>query len=251
MSGHIIIKDRDRIRTVTINRPDKKNAITHDMYRAMTEALTGYANDPALRALIFTGAGDMFTAGNDLKDFADGNFTLDFPVVKFLHALIDAEKPILCAVNGDGIGIGMTMLLLSDLVFMDDGAHLSVPFAGLGLVPEAGASILLPATVGRAMAQDMFLTGRRLTAAEAITHGIASRMFPAKQVLDETVTVARQIASSAPMAIRRTKALLNHDRDQIRTQLDRELTWFAEQLASHEFRESLAAKLEKRMPDFK
>lgn len=250
MSDNILIEDHDRIRVVTINRPDKKNAITHDMYRAMTGALQDYEARPDLRALILTGAGDIFTAGNDLKDFTSGNFTLDFPVVKFLHALIDAEKPILCAVNGDGIGIGTTMLLLSDLVFIAEGTYLSVPFVGLGLVPEAGASILLPATVGRAMAQDMFLTGRKLSAAEAVEHGIASRLCAADQVLEEARDAAHQIATSAPTATRRTKTLVHHDRDQIHAQLTKELTWFADQLASDEFRESLAAKMEKRTPDF-
>ena len=250
MNNHIIVKDRDGIRTVTINRPDKKNALTHAMYQDMADALAEYDADPDLRALIFTGAGDMLTAGNDLADFADGNFTLDFPVVGFLRALIDAQKPILCAVNGDGIGIGTTMLLLSDLVFIAEGAHLSVPFAGLGLVPEAGASILLPATVGRAIAQDMFLTGRRLSATEAVQNGIASRIYTPDQLMAETQIAARQIARTAPNAIRRTKALVHHDRAQIHAQLDTELKWFADQLGSDEFRESLAAKLEKRPPNF-
>lgn len=154
MSKHIQVMKEERVVTITIVRADKKNAITQAMYGAMADALNDYGNDNATRALIITGQGDIFTAGNDLQDFSLGGDEKIPPVVSFLTAIRDCPKPVIACVNGAAIGVGLTMLLHCDLVYAGENATFSAPFAKLALVPEAGSSMLLPAAVGMAVCND-------------------------------------------------------------------------------------------------
>lgn len=252
MSEHVTVETSNRVMTVTMNRPDKKNAINQAMYAAMADAILAYGTDDATRALVITGTGDMFSAGKDLKEveFGEGMPAGEPPVVRFLRAIRDCPKPIIGAVNGGAVGIGLTMLLHCDLVYVAESARLSAPFASLGLVPEAASSILLPAAVGAAVANDIFMTGRWLSAAEALDFGLAARMFPDADFAAEVGKIAAQVAASAPTAMKRTKALVRHRAEEIATQMDRELAVFAEQLRSPEFAEVLSARGEKRMPEF-
>jgi enoyl-CoA hydratase/carnithine racemase len=249
MSAHIRTDTEDRVTTLTIARPDKKNAITQEMYGAMADALIAYGETDTARAFVITGTGDMFTAGNDLADFASAPREAGEPnVVRFLNAIRDCPKPVIAAVNGQAIGIGLTMLLHCDLVFAGESASLSAPFVKLGLVPEAGSSLLLPAAVGMAVANDLLLTGRALSADEALRFGLVSRVFRDAALMPETARVAAQIAASSPEALRHSKALVRSQRAQIAEHMTAEAALFARQLQSPDFAESVAAMMQKRAP---
>ncbi|MEL7486691.1 MAG: enoyl-CoA hydratase [Pseudomonadota bacterium] len=252
MSEHIIVETTDRVTKATITRPEKKNAITQAMYAALAEAIIAYGESDEARALVITGAGDMFTSGNDLRDFSTGGDGGDDlpPVARFLNAIRDCPKPIIGAVNGGAIGVGLTMLLHCDLVFAAESATLSAPFVSLGLVPEAASSILLPAAVGVAVANDIFITGRTLTAEEAHRYGLVSRVIPDAGFIAAIDAVALQVANAAPNAMRRSKSLVRHQQHVVAEHMDKEAAFFTEQLKSPDFAEVIAAKMQKRAPVF-
>jgi enoyl-CoA hydratase/carnithine racemase len=251
MSEFVSIEHQDRVTTITISRPAKKNALTQAMYAAMADAITHYAGNDASRALVITGTADMFTSGNDLSDFSTAGSSDELPPVgRFLQAIKDCPKPLIAAVNGGAIGVGLTMLLHCDLVYAAESATFSAPFVGLGLVPEAASSLLLPAAVGMAMANDMFLTGRRISAREALDCGLVARVFADGDLAAEVRRIAIHVAASAPAAMTRTKALVRHQRDKVTAQMAAEGKVFAEQLKSPDFAEVIAAKMQKRAPVF-
>lgn len=251
MSENIIVKRAGRVVTLTIAREEKKNALTQEMYGALADALVAYAESDADRALVITGAGEMFTAGNDLKDFAKGDRETEVPPVwRFLNAIRDCPKPVIAAVNGPAIGVGLTMLLHCDLVYAGEGATFSVPFVKLGLVPEAGSSMLLPAAVGMAVANDMLLAGRILTAAEAERFGLVARVVSDDALRGAVEEIAAGVARSAPVAMKLSKGLIRQGREEVVAQMAREAKHFAAQLQSSEFAESVAAMAEKRLPDY-
>src|SRR5262245_36087597 len=162
------------VATIEIARPEKKNAITGDMYRAMGRALGEATADPDVRAVLVTGQPGIFTAGNDLEDFmqqrrGDG----EPPVFDFMKALLACDKPVVAAVTGAAIGIGTTMLLHCDLVYVSDEARFAMPFTSLGLVPEFASSLVLPRLIGHAKAAEKLLLGDPFGAAEAVELGIA------------------------------------------------------------------------------
>ncbi|WP_300394770.1 enoyl-CoA hydratase [Henriciella sp.] len=252
MTDHIKTDLSDRILTITIARPDRKNALTQAMYGVMADAINGANSDKAIRAIVITGEGDMFTAGNDLTDFAsiEARESGEPPVTRFLNAIRDAEKPLIAAINGPAIGVGLTMLLHCDIAYAAASANLRAPFVQLGLVPEAGSSMLLPRMVGRSMANDILLAGRILSAEEALACGLVSRVVADGEVLETAQQTARKIAASAPGAVLKSKALLNMNRAEIADQMRAEGTVFAAQLQSPEFAEAAAAFAQKRAPVF-
>lgn len=252
MAENITLQTVERVTTMTIARPAKRNAITQDMYAAMADALEDYARSDDSRAFVITGAEDYFTSGNDLQDFVMGPRGDGVPpVIRFLTAVSTCPKPLIAAVNGPAIGVGVTMLLHCDLIIASDTATFSTPFVKLGLVPEAASSLLLPATVGMAVANDMFLANRVLDADEAVRFGLASRVFPFTDLMVETAKIAAQLADSAPTSMLKTKSLIRHGQAQMTAQMEKESVLFAEQLKSPEFAEVVAAKMQKRMPVFK
>lgn len=239
-----------RVLTITINRPDKKNALTHEMYAAMADALTMANDDAQIRCVIFTGEGDFFTSGNDISDFAAGMPEGTPPVVRFLQSLVKCDKPLMAAVNGPAIGVGLTMLLHCDLVYASEAATFRSPFPHVGVVPEAGSSLLLPMTVGNAWANDIFIAGRVLNAAEALSAGLVSRVFPAASFLDECRKIAIVVAAQAPNAMLQTKRLVRSNRDEIFVRMEKEGAQFNEQLKSPEFMTAAMAYMQKRLPEF-
>lgn len=251
MTDNIAIATKDRVTTLEFARPEKRNAISQPMYAAMAQALRDYGDDNEARAFVITGQGEYFTSGNDLKDFATGSPTGEKPpVALFLEEISKCPKPVIGAVNGPAIGVGLTMLLHCDLVFAAESATMSAPFVGLGLVPEAASSLLLPQAVGAAVANDIFMTGRALTAGEALQFGLVSRVFKATEFASAVREIALQIANSAPTALKRSKALVRHQKEKIVSQMQTEGELFAEQLASPDFAESVAAKMQGRAPAF-
>ncbi|WP_170559691.1 enoyl-CoA hydratase-related protein [Ruegeria atlantica] len=253
MSENIIVSTQDRVTTVTISREEKKNAITFAMYSKMAETIEKYGQTDEARALVITGTGDMFTAGNDLQDFMTGGLPVgdqENPIVRFLNAIRDCPKPLIAAVNGPAIGVGLTMLLHCDLVYSSQSATFSAPFVQLGLVPEAGSSMLLPASLGMAVANDVLLAGRVLTAAEALNHGLVARVFPDSELMGKVQAIAYAIAASSPVALRQSKALIRNQRNEVAGHMAAEIKIFAAQLQSADFAESVAAKLQKRAPNY-
>lgn len=253
MTDQILIDTQNRVTTVTINRPEKRGAINQAMYAAMADALIQYGHDDDVRAFVITGTGEYFTSGNDLADFSTGGGDGDElpPVARFLDAIQTCAKPVIGAVNGPAIGVGLTMLLHCDLVYAAEPATFAAPFVGLGLVPEAASSMLLPAAVGMAVANDVFLTGRALTSEEALRFGLVARIFTAAEFTTKVQELAHAVANSAPTAMKRSKALIRYNREQVTAHMHTESHLFREQLLSPDFAESVAAKMQKRPAVFK
>src|SRR5580700_11665734 len=179
MTGHLIVTDEGAARMIKLRRPEKKNAITQDMYRAMSEAIDTAQNNPEIRCLIITGGSGVFTAGNDLEDFlADGSSNTDAPrasnATKFLYSLAHNVKPVIAAVDGIAIGIGTTMLFHCDYVLASNTATFSTPFIHLGLVPEGASSLLMPRTLGHQRAFATLVMGRAMNADDAHTAGFVN-----------------------------------------------------------------------------
>lgn len=252
-SENIIVSQDEGVLTLTMNRPNKKNALTQEMYAALADNVEAAQTDASIRVVVITGTADSFTAGNDLSDFAangDGGDNELPPVARFLRAILEAEKPLIAAVNGLAVGVGVTMLLHCDLVYASPNASFKMPFVDLGLVPEAGSSLLLPRLIGNQKANDLFLLGSKIDAAEAERFGLIANVFDADDLLDEVGNRARALAAKAPNAVQLTKALVRKDRDLVAAQMAAESVHFSAQLQTPEFAEAAMAFAERRAPDF-
>lgn len=236
-----------------LDRAKKKNALTFAMYGALTEALQAAKADGTVKAVVIAGAGDAFCAGNDIADFASGGVMdpVTAPPMRFLEALITFEKPVVAAVQGAAVGIGATMLLHVDLVIAAATTKFSVPFVGLGLVPEAASSLLLPARFGHAVASDLLLRGAVLGAERGRELGLFNEVVPsAEEALALAQARAQELAKMPPRALRATKALIRGDQAVVLQRLRDEAVLFAQAVSSEEAREAFAAFLERRPPDF-
>ncbi|MBM3512340.1 MAG: enoyl-CoA hydratase [Alphaproteobacteria bacterium] len=237
--------------TLRFNRPDKKNAITGAMYAALAEALRAADSNPAVRVAVITGAGDAFTAGNDLKDFAeDPPKTADAPVFRFMDAMASFSKPVIAAVNGVAVGIGTTLLLHADAAYAVPSAKFSLPFVNLALVPEFASSQLLARFVGLRKAQDLLMTGSAFDAETALKLGLLNAVVPADQLAATVSTMALALAAKPPAALRATKALIRGDLAAIKATIGAEAQVFGERLRSPELQEAVSAFFSKRPPDF-
>jgi enoyl-CoA hydratase/carnithine racemase len=249
VSDEILIATREGVGSIHINRPAKKNALTSAMYAALAEAFASFDRDDRIRVATIAG-GDDFTAGNDLGDFiaaslAGGDFRA-FPVLRFLERLRDFTKPVVAAVRGNAVGIGTTMLLHCDAVVAGTSARFRLPFAQLGLVPEAGSSLLLPLTVGRARASALLLSGEALAAEQALAFGLVNLVKEDESAEIAAEGIASRIASLPPEAVRETKRLIRAPwADAVKKQMDEEAVAFAQRLASPEFREAARTLLAK------
>jgi enoyl-CoA hydratase/carnithine racemase len=239
--------------TVTLMRPEKKNAITQAMYAALAEATERARTDDAVRVLVFRGQGDSFSAGNDIADFialgSQGQQPAEMPVFRFLKALADLDKPAVAAVRGRAVGIGLTLLLHCDMVVVAEDALLSAPFINLALAPEAASSMLLPAVVGHQRAFEIFALGEPIDGRTALAWGLANRAVPADQVEVVAAELAGRLAARAPNSIRKTKGLMR-DSIQLWTLMQREGEAFGSQMTSPEAMEAFMAFSQKRAPDF-
>ena len=211
--NEILATQEERVLALSFNRPEKMNALTRSMYSDLATALNDAAGDFGIRAVVLTTEGEHFTAGNDIMDFMNNPPTSDdSEVAKFLAALLNFPKPLLAAVKGNAVGVGTTMLLHCDVVIAGPTANFSMPFASLGLVPEAGSSYLFPQLVGYQRAARIFMTGESFDADSAIEMGLAAAK--ADDPLAHVMKIAQHIADQPPQAIINTKALLkakNHD----------------------------------------
>lgn len=251
MNEPVEIGQSGQVMTIRMNRMDKKNAITAAMYASMAEALARSGTDTSVRAVLFLGGDNCFTAGNDLKDFLENPpHEEGAPVFRFLRALLYAAKPLIAAVDGIAVGIGTTMLLHCDLVLVTERTRLQMPFVNLALLPEAGSTYLLPKMLGHAKAAELVMLGEPIAGADAVALGLANRMVAPDALEATALEIARALAAKAPEALRLTKALLKHDRGEIEAAMEREAKEFARRLTSAEAREVFSAFLDKRKPDF-
>ena len=255
MADTLISEKSSGVLTLTLNRPEKKNALTRAMYQALADGIDGAERDEDVRCVLIQAEGDMFTAGNDLGDFAamsKGEAAADAARSRgnpLLIALAKARTPIVAAVNGRAVGIGTTMLLHCDLVFVSDDALLTTPFVNLALVPEAASSLLLPARIGHVRAFAMFVLGEGVDAKKAVDWGIANASFPRAELRTKARAAAEAIAARPASAARITKSLMR-DPAALLARMEAEGVHFAAQLKSSEAKEAFAAFAEKRAPDF-
>ena len=237
---------------IQIARPEKKNAISASMYQAFADAIAGAHDDSAVRAIVIHGQSDIFTAGNDLEDFAKNPpADTEAPVFKFMQALGYAEKPVVAAVNGAAVGIGTTMLMHCDLVYCADNSVFSMPFVSLGICPEFGSSLLVPLSAGYHKAVEKLLLGDPISADEAVEMGIANRALPRDGVLKHALEQAERFNHLPPASVRTTKRLLRSGwKAATEKAMTDEVKSFASMLRSDEAKEALAAFFERRKPDF-
>jgi enoyl-CoA hydratase/carnithine racemase len=251
MSDHILTERSGAVLTIRMSRPEKKNALTPGMYTAMAEALAAAAADDAIRVVLLCGAGGAFTSGNDLRDFvAAPPASADSPVMSFLAGISGFPKPVVAAVEGVAVGIGTTMLLHCDLVVADPSARFALPFINLGLVPEAGSSLILPRQLGHLRAAELLMLGEMFDAPTAARYGIINKVSAPASVETEAMAWAVALAGKAPTALRATKALLKGEAPGIAARMHEEMGVFGALLRGPEFREAATAFLEKRPPNF-
>jgi enoyl-CoA hydratase/carnithine racemase len=252
MSSYVLIQTRDRIARIELNRPDKKNALTVEMYQALSAALQTAEADAQVRAILIHGQPDCFCSGNDLKDFLDQPpFREDAPAMQFLRGIAAAAKPVIAAVGGPAVGIGTTMLLHCDLVYATPDTRFQLPFVGLGLVPEAGSSLLLPMIAGHQRAAELLLLGKPFSAEQALAAGFVTEVVPTVELLEYANDAAAYVASLPPASVRATKALMKQRyAAPVQERIAEESRLFRERLAAPEAKEALAAFFEKRKPDY-
>lgn len=249
---NVTFRKEGAVATIAFARPEKKNALTVAMYEGVLAALQDCAQDRAIRCVILTGEGGAFTAGNDLADFASApDMGDESAVLRFLRMLVDFDKPIVVAVPGIAVGVGVTLLQHVDVAVAAESAKFRMPFVPLGIVPEAGSSLLLPRLAGLQRASEWLLLGETFGPAEAKAGGLLAHVVPDAELHGKARAIADRFAAMPPEALRISRRLI---RDPLRPELHRviraEAKLFRERLASPEFGEAVSAFFEKRAPDF-
>jgi enoyl-CoA hydratase/carnithine racemase len=247
MSQHIDINRQNGVLSIRMNRPDKKNALTAEMYAAMAEAIASADGDASIGATLILGVPGIFSAGNDLKDFAAfaarGN--LGQEVLSFLRALTIAEKPLVAAVDGIAVGVGTTMLMHCDYVLVSEKAKLSTPFVNLALVPEAASSLLAPRIMGHARAFEMLVMGRPFSGEQAVAAGLANAVVASDALEATAIAAAVEIAAKPREAVKLSRRMIKGSPDDILQRIDEEALLFAERLRSAEAQKAFMTFLNK------
>lgn len=239
MTDHLTVVDEDGTRIITLRRPEKKNALTQDMYLAMSEAIDGAQDNPAIRCILITGSPGMFTAGNDLEDFlkagtADPGTPRKSNALILLHVLANNAKPLVAAVDGIAVGVGTTMLFHCDYVLASTAATFTTPFIHLGLVPEAASSLLAPLVMGHQRAFATLVMGRRLSANDAREAGFVNAIVEPDQLETEARKVAREICALPAEAVAISRKLMRMAPDVMVERMNLESKLFGERLRSDE-----------------
>lgn len=250
MTNDIQSEQRGALFIIRFNRPEKKNALTLEMYNELNNLLDKAARDDKVKVLIFSSTSNDFTAGNDVKDFLENPpLTNDAPVYKFVNKLARFEKVMIAAVDGLAVGLGFTMLLHCDFVYMSEKTKLMAPFVNLGLVPEAGSTKLLKELVGQKKTAEILLLGNLLIGSQAVELGIATELLDSEKLEAKAIDVGEVLSRKPPTALNLTKELLQ-SKEEIIEVVQKEIEFFREQVKSPEAREAFEAILEKRKPDF-
>ena len=251
MSEYIATKQSKRVLHILLNRPEKRNALTRDMYESISENMRKGDEDPKIRVILVYGSGKCFCAGNDIKDFQDKKWAGDEGPTSLTKTIPDIKKPLVAAVHGYATGIGATMLLHFDLVYASQGCRFQYPFVNLGLVPEFGSTFNLPYLVGYQRAAELFFFGDWFTAEEALNLGMVNRVFPEEELFSEVSSIAESLALKPPYSIRETKRLIKllYSDASTRYKPDEEKA-FMKMQKSPEAQEAFQAFFERRKPDF-
>lgn len=241
MNDTLLASHADGILTLTLNRPQRRNALDAATYLALAQALRAAQHDAQTAAIILTGTGEHFTAGNDLREFQAERPAGDSPGLTFLRALIDCDVPVLAAVEGHAVGVGATLLLHCDFVYAGQDARLRLPFLALGLCPEGGSSQVLAHIAGARRAAEWLMLGDTITAEAACEAGLVSQVTACGQALATAQATAQRLAAQPRQALRTTKALMRGPgRAELHATLDREAEQFRQRLASAEAQAAFA-----------
>lgn len=252
-SNPISIGVEDGVNIMRFTRPDKKNALTTAMYAAMNAAIVAAEHDPHVVAHLFMGSGGIFSAGNDLGDFlarAKGDARATTATVEFVSRLPLIKKPMIAAADGLAVGVGATLLLHCDLVYGTPTLTLRTPFVDIGLVPEAGSSLLGPQRLGYARAFELLVLGEPMSADTALACGLVNRIVPASELETIARAAAQKLAAKPPQALATARALLRGDPALVQARILAELKILDERMVSPEAREAFTAFLEKRPAKF-
>lgn len=253
MSKDIEISIADGVQTIRFTRPDKKNALLSVMYAAMNTAFAEGDGDPRVVAHLVIGSNGIFTAGNDISEFVErarGGSALSAPVLRFIRSLPTIRKPLIAAVDGLAVGIGTTMLFHCDLVYATPAASFRTPFLDLGIVPEAGSSLLAPRRMGMPRAFELLILGEPFSAERAREAGLVNAIVPAGELESTARAAAAKLARKPLEALELSRRLLRGDPSEIASRIDEEARIVGERLSSAEAKEAFAAFLEKRPADF-
>ncbi|HEX7054752.1 MAG TPA: enoyl-CoA hydratase [Burkholderiales bacterium] len=252
MSAGVVSQTSGRVARIRLDRPEKKNALTAEMYAQLAEALAAADADAGVRAVVLSGSPDCFTAGNDLSDFLERPPSgAGSPTWRFFEVLPALAKPVVAAVGGPAIGIGTTLLLHCDLVYAASNARFQLPFVPLGIVPEFGSTYLLPLLAGYQRAAELLLLGQPFDAQKALQLGLVTEVVEPDKLMAAAEAAGARLAELPPQSLRLTKRLMKAAHaDLVRRTLEEEGRIFRERLASPEAKEALRAFLEKRKPDF-
>ncbi len=253
----ILSKQENGILTIEFDRPERKNAITPEMYQAMADILNAAEQDTAVRAILVIGKPEVFTAGNDLGDFLNStrptdNIPIeDRAVYRFMIALSGCSKPVVAAVAGAAVGIGTTLLMHCDLVYAAENAKFSVPFVPLGVCPEFGSSLLLQQSLGYQRAAEKLLLGEPFSAQEALACGLVCKVLPNDELLTHARAQVAKLAALPAASLRVSKQLMKRRQaDLVKATLVEENKLFGTMLGGPEAKEAFTAFFQKRKPDF-
>jgi enoyl-CoA hydratase/carnithine racemase len=251
MTNHILSIRHGAVLEARLNRPEKKNALTCAMYDGIVEMLEQASSSNSIRAVLLTAEGSTFTAGNDLAEFMSISGELAAsPQSRFVRAITSATKPIVAAVHGGAVGIGTTMLLHCDLVYGTPDVKLSTPFVDMGLVPEAGSTLLLPTYIGLQRASALLLLGETLDAEAAVAAGLVNAIVPADELHAYALEKAQALTSRAPEAFAAARRLMRGNKAQLDAHMAEEGEAFARAVRGREARQAFTAFFEKRKPAF-
>lgn len=246
---HILISRDGAVLEVRFNRPQKKNAFTNEMYGAMADAIEAAQGDEGVRAILFTANGDFFSAGSDIAGFIAVATGAPQPgprhVERFLEACIRCAKPLVAAVQGNAVGVGVTMLFQCDLVYVAEGAKLTTPFINLGLVPENASSLTMVERLGYTRAFSLLVLGEALSGTDAVAWGLANAAVPAGDVEARARAAAHALAQKPPESVRLTKGLMR-DNERLIARMREEGAVFAQRLRSPEAAAAFAAFMQRR-----
>jgi enoyl-CoA hydratase/carnithine racemase len=239
-SGHILSSREGAVVHLTLARPNKRNALTGEMYEALTAALESADRDAGIGAVVISGSGGAFCAGNDIADFLAVRSFADAPSLRFIKTIALCQTPLVAAVEGAAVGVGTTLCLHCDLVYAAPSGFFRMPFVDLGLVPEAGSSLLLPQRVGTAKATELLMLGEPFDAQQGVALGLVNAIVPSPQLVAHALERAKQLASKPRAALAATRRLIRGDTAKLIAQIEAEAIEFQAALNSPEARAAFA-----------
>jgi len=249
----ILVETRGHVGLITLNRPQALNALNNQLMREVMDALDAFDKDDDIGAMVITGNDKVFAAGADIKEMADKNILqmMDADHVAVFGRILTIQKPVIAAVSGWALGAGCELSLSCDMIIASDTAKFGQPEINIGVIPGAGGTQRLIRAVGKALAMEMILNDRKLTAQEALHYGLVNRVVPVGDFLNVAIILADEIAARAPLAVRAAKRMINHSYESfLKDGLAEEKQVFYNLFASEDQKEGMQAFIEKRKPNW-